>query len=133
MRNKDAEYYDEFSPQYIQPEVEEMPIHIGGEEYLYSLLRDQIGEPEDLYSLQLTGIVVVSFEVSEQGTIENPNLELGFHPRYNELVLSALKNIEPSWVPAKNEGVYVSCRRSIEVYFFYKVEMIAPNSLLRYS
>jgi protein TonB len=99
--------------------VEEQPQFPGGEEALAKFLKESIKYPEEAKSLNISGIVYLTFIVEEDGSISNLHIIRGIGGGCDEEALRVVKSMA-SWIPGKQRGVPVRVQFNLPVRFTLK-------------
>ena len=102
-----------YNEEFIQ---EEMPQFVGGEEALCEWIEDNISYPlmADVNSIE--GRVIVSFDVNEDGSISNIEVDEYADPILADEVVNRLQFM-PNWIPAIQNGRNVKVNYSLSIYF----------------
>lgn len=99
--------------------VEEQPQFPGGEEALAKYLRENIKYPDEAKSLNISGIVYLTFVVEENGSISGLQVIRGIGGGCDEEALRVVRGMA-SWVPGKQRGVPVRVQFNLPVRFTLK-------------
>lgn len=102
-----------YNEEFIQ---EQMPQFVGGEEALSEWIEDNISYPlmADVYSIE--GRVIVSFDINEDGSISNIQVDEFADPILADEVVSRLQYM-PDWIPAMQNGRNVKVNYSLAIVF----------------
>jgi TonB family protein len=65
---------------------------------------------------KLNGVVIVSFDVNRQGTVDNIKVERGVHPMLDKEAIKAVESM-PLWKPGVRHGKPVIVKFVIPVRF----------------
>lgn len=118
---------EEFTPVQVEEEVveqeeeifvfvEENPSFPGGEEALYSFLRDNIKYPQLARENNITGKVFVQFVVEKDGSISNAKVMRDIGGGCGQEALRVVKAM-PKWKPGKQRGKAVRAQFNLPVSF----------------
>lgn len=118
---------EEFTPVQVEDEVieqeeeifvfvEENPSFPGGEEALYSFLRDNIKYPQLARENNITGKVFVQFVVEKDGSISNAKVMRDIGGGCGQEALRVVKAM-PKWKPGKQRGKAVRAQFNLPVSF----------------
>ena len=103
--------------------VEKMPTFPGGETKLANYLKSNIKYPADARKNKLSGTVMVSFVVDENGTISNAlpikEVEGDIEHSLAKEAIRVVYNM-PKWTPGKEKGKAVSVQYNLPVRFELK-------------
>ena len=102
-----------FNEEFIQ---EQMPQFVGGEEALSEWIEDNISYPlmADVYSIE--GRVIASFDINEDGSISNIQVDEYADPILADEVVNRLQYM-PNWSPAMQNGRNVKVNYSLAIVF----------------
>ena len=102
-----------FNEEFIQ---EQMPQFVGGEEALSEWIEDNISYPlmADVYSIE--GRVIASFDINEDGSISNIQVDEYADPILADEVVIRLQYM-PNWIPAMQNGRNVKVNYSLAIVF----------------
>lgn len=102
-----------FNEELIQ---EQMPQFVGGEEALSEWIEDNISYPlmADVYSIE--GRVIASFDINEDGSISNIQVDEYADPILADEVVNRLQYM-PNWIPAMQNGRNVKVNYSLAIVF----------------
>ena len=102
-----------FNEEFIQ---EQMPQFVGGEEALSEWIEDNISYPlmADVYSIE--GRVIASFDINEDGSISNIQVDEYADPILADEVVNRLQYM-PNWIPAMQNGRNVKVNYSLAIVF----------------
>ncbi len=110
-------------PKPVEPEktytmamVEQKPEFPGGEAAMYKWLGDHISYPAQASEEGVQGRVVVQFDISKTGTIENVKVVRGRHPALDKEATRLVKAM-PKWQPGRNNGQPVKVTYTLPVTF----------------
>ena len=97
---------------------EQMAEFVGGEEALADWIEDNISFPTmaDLYSIDER--VVVSFDINEDGSISNIQVEDSPNPLFADEVVRKLETM-PLWIPAMQNGRCVKVNYNLAISFVF--------------
>lgn len=96
--------------------VEEMPQFPGGEAALQKFLKDNIKYPEIEKDNGIQGLVVVSFVVEKDGSVNKVEILKGVTPNINEEAIRVV-NAMPRWSPGKQRGKPVRVTINVPIRF----------------
>jgi bla regulator protein blaR1 len=106
--------------------AEEMPLFPGtsdneaSKKELFTFIFKNLQYPEEAKAAALEGMVVVSFVVTKEGVIKNPEILKSIGGGTDEEVLRVVKlmnTLPDSWTPGKQKGAYVNVQLSLPVKF----------------
>ena len=102
-----------YNEEFIQ---EEMPQFVGGEEALCEWIEDNISYPlmADVNSIE--GRVIASFDINEDGSISNIQVDEYADPILADEVVNRLQYM-PNWIPAMQNGRNVKVNYSLAIVF----------------
>lgn len=110
-------------PKPVEPEktytmamVEQKPEFPGGEAAMYKWLSDHLSYPAQASEEGQQGRVVVQFDISKTGTIENVKIVRGRHPALDKEAMRLVKAM-PKWQPGRNNGQPVKVTYTLPVTF----------------
>ncbi|MBR6181659.1 MAG: energy transducer TonB [Prevotella sp.] len=97
---------------------EQMPEFVGGEEALTEWIENNISYPmmAEVYSIE--GKVVVAFDINEDGSVGNVQLESAADPIFADEVVSRIEKM-PQWIPGMQNGRYVKVRYTLPISFVF--------------
>ena len=97
---------------------EQMPEFVGGEEALTEWIENNISYPmmAEVYSIE--GKVVVTFDINEDGSVGNVQLESAADPIFADEVVSRIEKM-PQWIPGMQNGRYVKVRYTLPISFVF--------------
>lgn len=101
---------------YTMAMVEQKPEFPGGEQAMYKWLGDHISYPAQASEEGVQGRVVVQFDISKTGTIENVKVVRGRHPALDKEAMRLVKAM-PNWQPGRNNGQPVKVTYTLPVTF----------------
>lgn len=96
--------------------VEQKPEFPGGEQAMYKWLGDHISYPAQASEEGVQGRVVVEFDVSKTGAIENVRVVRGRHPALDKEAVRLVKSM-PKWQPGRNNGQPVKVTYTLPISF----------------
>ena len=96
--------------------VEQKPEFPGGEAAMYKWLSDHISYPAQASEEGVQGRVVVEFDVSKTGAIENVRVVRGRHPALDKEAVRLVKSM-PKWQPGRNNGQPVKVTYTLPISF----------------
>jgi TonB family protein len=99
--------------------VEKMPQFPGGEKALVEFMQGSIKYPQDAKDANLEGIVIVQFNVNEDGTLSDAEIARGLGKGCNEEALRVVKSM-PDWIPGKQNGKNVKVKFTLPIRFKLK-------------
>lgn len=103
----------------IQDFAEVMPAFPGGLDQFYRYLSSEINYPKAALENGVSGKVVVSFVVFENGKVADIKLERGIGFGCDDEALRVISNM-PSWVPGSQNGKKVAVKMRIPIKFDVK-------------
>ena len=101
---------------YTMAMVEQKPEFPGGEQAMYKWLGDHISYPAQASEEGVSGRVVVQFDISKTGDIENVKVVRGRHPALDKEAMRLVKAM-PRWQPGRNNGQPVKVTYTLPVTF----------------
>ena len=101
---------------YSMAMVEQKPEFPGGEAAMYKWLGDHISYPAQAAEEGVSGRVVVQFDISKTGDIENVKVVRGRHPALDKEAMRLVKAM-PKWQPGRNNGQPVKVTYTLPVTF----------------
>lgn len=101
---------------YTMAMVEQKPEFPGGEAAMYKWLGDHISYPAQAAEEGVSGRVVVQFDISKTGSIENVKVVRGRHPALDKEATRLVKAM-PKWQPGRNNGQPVKVTYTLPVTF----------------
>lgn len=101
---------------YTMAMVEQKPEFPGGEAAMYKWLGDHISYPAQAAEEGVSGRVVVQFDISKTGDIENVKVVRGRHPALDKEAMRLVKAM-PKWQPGRNNGQPVKVTYTLPVTF----------------
>ena len=104
--------------------VERKPDLPGGMDAFYRYLEASIKHPD--LAKPVSGIVEVSFVISETGGVESAEVVKGLNAAYNAEALRVI-NAMPTWIPARQGGKPVKCRLQMPLQFRNPGVVVAPS------
>lgn len=96
--------------------VEEMPEPEGGMSAMYKFIGQNLRYPRQATQMGLEGRVVVTFVVSPQGEITNPEVVKGIGGGCDEEAIRVIKLL-PKWKPGRQNGRAVSVKFTVPIKF----------------
>ncbi len=111
-----AEAVPEPEKVYTMAMVEQKPEFPGGDAAMYKWLGDHISYPAQASEEGVQGRVVVEFDVSKTGAIENARIVRGRHPALDKEALRLVKSM-PNWQPGRNNGQPVKVTFTLPITF----------------
>lgn len=103
----------------IQDFAEVMPAFPGGLDQFYRYLSSEINYPKAALENSVSGKVVVSFVVFENGKVADIKLERGIGFGCDDEALRVISNM-PAWVPGSQNGKKVAVKMRIPIKFDVK-------------
>ena len=88
----------------------------GGERAMMQYLASGVRYPEDAMKAKIQGRVVVRFDVLDNGTVANPEIEKGVSPSLDAEALRVVGGM-PRWTPARENGKNITTSYVIPVEF----------------
>ncbi len=101
---------------YTMAMVEQKPEFPGGEAAMYKWLGDHITYPAQASEEGVQGRVVVQFDISKTGSIENVKVVRGRHQALDKEAVRLVKAM-PKWQPGRNNGQPVKVTYTLPVTF----------------
>ncbi|MBJ7429150.1 MAG: energy transducer TonB [Bacteroidia bacterium] len=97
-------------------EAEQMPSFIGGEDSLYSFLRQRLVYPQLAKENGIEGKVIVRFIVEKNGKLTNIEVLRKMGWGCDEEAIRILK-LSPNWIPGKMRGKAVRVKYTLPINF----------------
>ncbi|CAH0996079.1 hypothetical protein EMA8858_02209 [Emticicia aquatica] len=99
------EYWNEDGSALLKKSVGErlLPLFMGGQLVMSEYLKKNLVYPAEAVASKISGKVVVSFWVNEDGTIADPKIEESLGTAFDNAVLKMVKEM-PKWLPAKHHN-----------------------------
>ena len=110
----DGAYYDEEDEPIVK--VQKKAEFPGGMNELMEYIRENLIYPEAAAEAGIEGTVLVSFIVRRDGSIDEVRVTRGVDPALDAEAVRVVKNM-PEWIPARNNGRYVSSYFGLPVIF----------------
>lgn len=101
---------------YTMAMVEQKPSFPGGDEAMYKWLSDHINYPAQASEEGIQGRVIVQFDVSKTGAIENVKIARGRHQALDKEAMRLVKSM-PTWQPGRNNGQPVKVTYTLPITF----------------
>ncbi len=99
--------------------VEQMPQFPGGEKALLEFIQQNIVYPQEARDAGLEGMVVIQFNVNEDGRLSDAEIARGVGMGCSEEALRVVKSM-PDWIPGKQNGKNVKVKFTLPVRFKLK-------------
>ena len=96
--------------------MEEKASFPGGSDACLKYIADNLRYPDNCINGVLTGLIIVSFTVNEDGNLSDIKVERNLDPMLDEEVIRVVKSM-PKWKPAKLNGKAVKSKYTIPVNF----------------
>ncbi len=100
--------------------VEEMPEFAGGTSALSDFLSSNIKYPDKALADSISGRVIVTFIINEDGKVSDAKIIHSLSKELNEEVLRVVNSM-PAWTPGKQNG------KPVKVYYTLPVVFQAPQ------
>ena len=101
---------------YTMAMVEQAPEFPGGTAAMYKWLGENISYPAQASEEGVQGRVIVEFDVSKTGAIENVRVVRGRHPALDREAVRLVKSM-PNWQPGRNNGQPVKVTFTLPITF----------------
>ena len=101
---------------YTMAMVEQKPEFPGGEAAMYTWLSSHLSYPAQASEEGVSGRVVVQFDISKTGVVENVKVVRGRHPALDKEAARLVKAM-PTWQPGRNNGQPVKVTFTIPITF----------------
>jgi TonB family protein len=98
------------------PPQEEMAQFVGGSDALANWIEENITYPLQADVSNIEGKVVVTFDVNDDGTVSNVQVENSVNPILDSEVVSLVESM-PKWIPAKQNGQPVKMKYTLPIRF----------------
>ena len=85
----------------------------GGDAELFDHIRENLNYPT---CVKESGVVYISFIVSDEGKVINAKIFKGINPLLDEAALKVVSQM-PDWIPMKENGKYISSEHTIPIKF----------------
>ena len=85
----------------------------GGDAELFDYIRKNLIYPN---SVRESGVVYISFIVSDEGKVINAKILKGINPLLDEEALKVVNQM-PDWIPMKENGKYIPSEHTIPIKF----------------
>ena len=92
------------------------PVFVGGLEGLRKYLSSAIADPQSVPRRGLSGIVVVTFVVMEDGSIAQAKLLRGIGAKCDEACVKIIQDM-PKWIPGSHKGKPIRIRFNQPIRF----------------
>lgn len=99
--------------------VEQMPQFPGGEKALMEFIQQNIVYPQEARDAGLEGMVVIQFNVNEDGSLSDAEIARGVDMGCSEEALRVVESM-PDWIPGKQNGKNVKVKFTLPVRFKLK-------------
>ncbi|WP_439881781.1 TonB family protein [Pontibacter sp. MBLB2868] len=100
--------------------VEQMPQFKGGEVEMMKFLAQNIHYPEDAQKAGVEGLLVISFVVDNDGSLENLKVLKGLTKSLDAEALRVVKQMEGNWKPGKQNGKEVAVQYTLPIRYSLK-------------
>ncbi|MFD2514872.1 TonB family protein [Pontibacter locisalis] len=100
--------------------VEQMPQFKGGEEEMIKFLAQNIRYPKDAQAEGIEGLVVISFVVDSDGSLDNLKVLKGLTKSLDAEALRVIKLMEGKWQPGKQNGKDVAVQYTMPIRYSLK-------------
>lgn len=111
-----AELYEKAKAAADRAMIETLPEFPGGREALMDFLSQNIIYPKKAEDAGIQGRVIISFTVSENGSIINPVVKQSVNPDLNAEALRLIKKM-PRWIPGTSKGKDISVNSELPFNF----------------
>ena len=98
------------------PPQEEMAQFVGGSDALANWIEENITYPLQADVSNIEGKVVVTFDVNDDGTVSNVQVENSVNSILDNEVVSLVESM-PKWIPAKQNGQPVKMKYTLPIRF----------------
>jgi len=107
--------------------VEQMPKYLnGGNSGVLRYIANNVRLPEEVKIGKREGKVFVTFEVDEQGKVQNPSIQRGLSPATDKEALRVVQAM-PSWIPGSQNGINMVVSMTVPVTFSMKPQVIPDH------
>jgi periplasmic protein TonB len=96
--------------------LDKFPEFPGGTDAVRRYIELTVNYPLQAIKQKLNGVVIVSFDVNRQGTVDNIKVERGIHPMLDKEAIKAVESM-PRWKPGVRHGKPVIVKFIIPVRF----------------
>jgi protein TonB len=96
--------------------LDKFPEFPGGTDAVRRYIELTVTYPLQAIKQKLNGVVILSFDVNRQGTVDNIKVERGVHPMLDKEAIKAVENM-PRWKPGMRHGKPVIVKFVIPVRF----------------
>ncbi|HLP18809.1 MAG TPA: energy transducer TonB [Chitinophagales bacterium] len=98
------------------PLIDKMPEATGSDAELIRLIQSQLVYPQKAKDMKIEGVVLVRFEIQEDGTIGEVSVNRGINAALDAEAIRVVKQL-PKFIPAKQNGLTVKSYQVIPVEF----------------
>ena len=103
------------------------PQYPGGKKALLEFIRSHLQYPEDALQQRIEGIVTVTYQVTDEGEIENPTIIKGLCPSCNEEAIRLVKLLK--YNKCSNRGVRLKSNCRVNIGFHLSPSPLSKPSL----
>ncbi|MBP1672932.1 MAG: cell envelope biosis protein TonB [Bacteroidetes bacterium] len=97
-------------------EVEKPAVFQGGNEQLPIFLGENIKYPDESRKKGISGVVIIEFTITKDGSIEDVKVVKGVDPLLDNEAIRVVKMM-PKWTPAENKGEKVNMNYTLPINF----------------
>jgi len=98
---------------------EEMPEFKGGQQKMYTFIKDNLAYPAEASDRRIQGIVYVTFQIDKKGRVNDVKILKGVNISLNSAAVDVIKMM-PKWKPGRIEGIPVSVQFTLPISFKLK-------------
>ena len=92
----------------ILTKLDQAPVYIGGSTSLFKPILQNIKYPIEAKNAEITGIVLISFLIDENGKTRDHKVKQGIGYDCDETSLSAIQSVPDRWIPGRLNGEAVN-------------------------
>jgi protein TonB len=100
----------------VYEESEVMPQFPGGESSLMKYLLYNVKYPKEAFKKGIEGKVIVSFIVTQDGSIKDVHAQKAVHPVLDAEAVRVVQSM-PKWKPGMQDGKYVNVHYTLPIQF----------------
>lgn len=104
---------------YSFDEIDIKPMFPGGGQALNKFIMNNIKYPEEEFKNGKSGIVIVSFIITSEGSVKNPSITRSAGKAFDDEALRVIRAM-PKWKPGKTEGKAVTTQAYMPIKYVLK-------------
>lgn len=108
-----------------------VPEYPGGKQALQSFINAHLQYPADALEQKLEGVVVVHYEVDDNGIVVSSKVMKGLSPSCNEEAIRVVGLLQYS--PAFNHGIRVTSKKKVNIYFKLSQRRVDQTFQINYT